>query len=641
MLLDSTGNAAVHVLANYPTITLGDACKDLVLYQGACIGAIQNLVYRAAFAQYAPPMIGAPGSDGKWTMISMPLKYIYSADFQPDPTWGANAFTDIKSYMSYFDLAYSDSSTPNPDGVTGTAFGSFSKPFANIKQILPAGFGFASNVISTNGGGTTFDSIFYFPRFTPYGNAKYYQDLATRLFEVQYKYHYNDNGEWINSYPSNPAYNPFTLARGTVTNKITDVAWSAYYNNTEISYLDTQDAIYNTDPLPNPLLGQDSRYRFIYEEIDGTGQSGFNYDYNTSTGEFTLPISGSGTTRIVGNPFMSHLDFDIFSSLNSAVIQPYYRLWDGTSFYSYTATGFTGTGIWDGMDGLSTVPDATSAAYRYIPPMQAFFVDVQNGVLDNELTLNFNTEMSTAIPNNDAGIPLINELRARSNRNENLLKLRLKMNEIETVALLASLPNASDHYILGEDIYKLFSYDKATPEIYTVSDKTAIEINAVSQEGEQKLIPLGIKTNQTGQFEISIEGATNFNAYEQIFLRDALEDKNYDLREISSFTFDKTSLENLEGRFYILLGSEEETTETTTILNNQEISIVWENGAIRVYSPIAAIESFEVHDVSGRLLFKDTKIGASTYLWNPRLEQGIYLLNVRAGKADKVQKIKW
>ena len=667
VLIDSTGNATVTILKNFPALTQGDACKDIVFNMGASVGGIQNLIYRAAYVEYQPPMIQNYGYTDKWTMITVPLKYVYSADFQPDTGWGADAFTDIKSYMSYFDMAYSNNVTPNPDGVTGTYIGSFSRPFADLKQKLQAGLGFASNVVLTGNGGTTFtetsisgrgNSTFYFPRYKIYGDAKSFEAgpfESSSLFmlqEAQYAYHWSDNGEWIYTHPTNSNYNSFTFAeqRGSVGVKTYDSAWNPdFYNTTTATYspfVYSEPAAEYILPLPNPLTGQDSRYRFIYEEDQ--------YNYNASTGEFTLPISGTGSTRIVGNPLMSHLDFDVFYNTNESNIQPYYRIWDGTNFYTYTATGFSdpsSTNVWSGMNNLSTDPDITNpVAYRYIPPIQAFFIDVVNE--NNPLTLNFNTAMSTAIPNanilidvNGDGsllIPANNELRARPHAvNENLLKLRLKMNEIETVALLASLPNASDHYVLGEDIYKLFSYDNATPEIYTVSDNKAIEINAVSQQGEQKLIPLGIKTNQTGQFEILIEGAADFNAYEQVFLRDALENKNYDLKECSSFTFEKTSSENLEGRFYILLGSEEETTETTTILNNQEISIVWENGAIRVYSPIYAIESFEVHDISGRLLFKDTKIGASSYLWNPRLEQGIYLLNVRAGKANKVQKIKW
>jgi hypothetical protein len=666
---------SVEIIKNFPIVKQGDACKDIVFKMGASVGGIQNLIYRAAYVNYKPPTIDDANypAEGKWTMISVPLKYIYSADFQPDMHWlnfnnqyTTNAFTEIKSYMSYFDLAYSDAKT-NPDGVPGTAFGSFSRPFANLKQKLGAGFGFVSNVVLTGNGGLTFCNAqnavgrepynFYFPRYQRFGNMKLFDGLGntftgpsgTAYQEVPYAYHYTDNGEWITTH-SNPDYLPFTISqRGVIGVKTLDSQWNpSFYSEITADY--GEKAVSYVLPLSNPLAGQDSRYRFIYENAS-------TYGYNKNTGAFTLNLQATGATRIVGNPFMSHLDFDEFYNANFSSIQPYYRLWNGEAFTSYVIDGETyNSNVWDGMSELSTSTsaDVTFPAYRYIPPMQAFFVDVTGKLGDTEtLSLNFNTAMSTAIPNDSLFtdvlgdgtmiLPYNNQLRsgAQSSANNNLLKLRLKMNSIETVALLASLPKATDRYNSNEDIYKLFSYDNTTPEIYTVSDKTAIEINAVSQEDEQKLIPVGIKTNQLGRFDLSIEGVEDFTAYEYVLLRDALLCEHYDLRENSTFTFYKTLLENLEGRFYILLSNSLVGIKNIDPTDEKNpIRIVQEGSAVRVFAPMENIESFEVYDTSGRICFKEDHIGVSSYSWNSRELQGMYIIKVRTNKQLKVQKIR-
>ncbi len=681
------GTTSQETLSNLPNVKPGDACKDIVFKMNASIGGIQNLIYRAAYVEYRPPVIGKPGSNGKWTMISMPLKHIYTADFQPDINWsdpgGEWAWAEIKSYSMYFDLAYLNNDKENPDGTTGTTFGSFSKPFANLKQELTGGLGFASNVVLTGGQGTTFtgtgiagrgDSTFYFPRYKTYGNAKTFEKPGTpfeasndTLKEANYAYHWDDNGEWITSYPDDPEnFNPFTFTgkRGKIVSKTYDSEWNPFfYSTTEIanyylSYTGNNVPVWSTKsetgstpvsygqpateylPLTNPLAGQDSRFRFSYEKNAQLGYDTIPDHYGTTDGSFTLTLTGTGKTRIVGNPFMSHLKFDTLYRANNAKIMPYYRIWDGTSFWTHTISEYSGkTGVWAGLGDLTTETDGI-IENGYIPPMQAFFVDLRNDN-NSSLALTFNTGMSFAITGtSSAGY----RLRSQSTTNENLLKIRLKMKGIETVSLLAALPGASDSYLADEDIYKLFSYDKATPEIYTVSSKTAIEINAVSQEGEQKLIPIGIKTSQTGQFEINVEGADNFTAYPYVRLRDALENKYYDLKNQTAFTFNKTSDENLEGRFYILLANTEEITTSANATGNEEagnISITRENGSIRVYSPVVAIDDFEVYDLSGRILFKDVKINEYSYLWSPRLEQGIYLLKVNAGKDSKIEKFKW
>ena len=235
----------IQTIANYPILQTGDACRDIIFKMGASVGKIQNLTYRAAYVEYTPPEI-APSSpqtlqsidnsSGKWTMISVPLKYVYSADFQPDANWGANAFTDIKSYMSYFDLSYATNGITNPDGVSGTSLGSFSRPFANLKEPLPAGFGFASRpVVITDAAGNPTGSVFvetdscktqpytfYFPRYINFGDAKLFEipnttfgpsNMATGLYdEAQYAYHYTDNGEWVTAQTApDSRYYPFTF----------------------------------------------------------------------------------------------------------------------------------------------------------------------------------------------------------------------------------------------------------------------------------------------------------------------------------------------------------------------------------------------------------------------------------------------
>lgn len=553
-------------------------------------------------------------------MISMPLKYIYSADLQPSPSWrlsSTSAFGEINSYMSYFDMAYTRSNKVNPDGVEGVSLGSFSRSFADLKQLLTVGFGFASqvNIMDATGTGSfTQDSTYYFPRYNEYGDTKVLLDLGRivgRAAEAQYSYHFTDNGEWITTATApDPKYDPFSFGpRGTAFRRISNADWENTYGQ-------------------NPGLNTDSRFRFIYEE-EG--------NYNETTGTFTVTLPASGETRIVGNPLMSHIDFNEFASLNQAVINPYYRIWDGTKFYIYSLLDTYDESVWQGMDGLSSNPETedTGASLQYIAPMQAFFVDMVDPNAAS-LSLTFNKDVSTAKASSADNYQLKADPQPEKN---NLLKVRLKMNEVETLALLASLSGASDGYNMKEDIYKLFSYDNATPEIYTVADETAIEINAVSQEGGQKLIPLGIKTDQTGTFELSIEGAEAFNAYESVRLLDALSGESYDLKEQTSFTFEKTAAENLEGRLYISLEGPLLSVETIDS-EDPVISIVRENAWVKVYSPVDAINHFEVYDVSGRLSFKDATIGASSYSWNPGVvPQGIYLVKVQSGLQTKVLKI--
>ncbi|MCC8146159.1 MAG: T9SS type A sorting domain-containing protein [Bacteroidales bacterium] len=591
------GNAS-----NYPTIVANEnQCRDIIFEPGASVGQIQNLVYRAAYVEYTPP------SNDKWTMLSVPLKYVYSADFQPDPSWGANAFTDMKSYMSYFDIGYTENKE-NPDGVTSTAFGNFSLPFANLTEGLPTGFGFALNVIPANGGGTTYNNKFYFPRLNPFGNQTEIGQVTeggATVEEVTFKYHYKDNGEWIDDYPTDPTKNPFTIPnRGGL--KTDSATWA---NN-----------FLSETPDPNPLVGQDSRYRFIYETSAGA--------INT----FSVTNENGGTTRLIGNPFMSHLDFVALHTHanNRNLIFPYFRLWDGTNFYSYVIEGEDGT--WEGLREINS--EATTAAgTRYIAPMQAFFVETN--APDDNLTLTFNPVDVSVAPQEDE---LSRSQLKSTSENENVLRIYLLMNDQRNASILASLPKGTDEYNPQEDIYKLFSYDRKTPEIYTVANHTALEINAVSQSGDIKSVPLGIKTNHTGPFSLEIEGIENFSAYPGLYLKDAVENKTYDLKENSSLSFTKENSKNIEGRFYIIM-----TRDFTDIKENAEtdkgILVSVENRFVTVSSPVNTFHKIELLDASGRLRYLNNQVNSSYYSFDPSVDSGIYIIKIFTPGGIKIQKI--
>lgn len=608
-----------------PVLLPGDACRDITFRPHATVGQVEQLIYRAAYVEHIP-------TPGQWMMLSAPLKYIYNADWDTDPSWGGtNAFDPFKRYFSYFDLRYTGSGE-NPDGIAGSLTGNFSLPFANLKQKLTTGLGFGSYV--TAGNNTVYKDTLYFPRFIPFGNAKELEDQGVSLSEVTYQYHWSDNGEWINAGEGPTTglldYDPFIIggtlnnpdskgvetSRGTVA-KTTDTRWTEMFTEENWSY----------DTYYDEVFAQDNRYRFIFEE-----------DEILNTGSFEVLNSSTGSTRLIGNPFMSHLDFDQFYTDNSAKINNYYRLWDGRQFYSYMAnSASTDNGVWHGLKDIYTTTPQVDVVTKYIAPMQAFFFEVKNASDEpNTMELTFTSEASVA----PSGEDLKNSRLRDSQENENLLNIHLEMNGSKSMAILASLQRASDNYLPAEDIYKLFSAANALPEIYTIADRTAIEINAISQEGNEKIIPLGIKTSQTGSFDIHIDGAENFKAYPHVFLRDALENKNYDINQTNSFSFTKTDQENLEGRLFIVMSKIPNSIGDFPLTTENNLIVKVDDGQINIYSALEKIETIELYDTSGRLRYKNTSINTSSYQFSPNIiNSGVFILKIKTEKGSKIQKI--
>jgi len=573
--------------ATYYPILKDDAplsswCRDITFKNGANIGKVHNLNYRRAFVELTPDR-------EEWKMLSAPLKYMYSADYSADPTWGPNAGVDPKIYMRYFDVKFDADTTvsiPNPDGTKGTSIGSFSVAFKDLKEKLDLGRGFVLKI--DQGSNDAFNGTYKFPR------------LNADSTEVLFKYHYRSTGNWVET-SSNPDNMPFRFTdsgqegRGTQAAP-TNEEWLNKYLNFE----------------DQNIRGIDNRYRFIYETGSNEAKT------------FTVTVPNAGTTNIVGNPYMSYIDFEKFYNTNPGKIQSYYRVWDGTSFYSYMIGGGVDNGTWRGLPPVGTVVQAQ----REIAPMQAFFVEMTSG--NNELTFN----------SDSISVSSINRLRTRASSDvDYLLNLQVKMGDDVNEAIVATLPLATDEYDAKEDVYKLFSYDTSIPEVYTISDGQAIEINAVSSEGTEKVIPIGVKTDKTGNVSISIKNITEFSTYPYVFLKDAQDSgKMYDMRKNSSVNFEKTASVNSEGRFYLVL-SQSNTSSIGEEGVDSSINVFTNDSRITVSSPLSEIKSIEMYDMSGRLQYRADDVNSMYYNFDSGLAQGVFILKVNTMSKQESFKI--
>lgn len=440
--------------ATYPILEAGDACRDITFKNGATVGQIQQLLYRKAFVELNPER-------NRWYMLSDPLRYMYSADYHGDMTW-VNAESP-KVFMMYFNV----SSSTNPDGRTGYVVGDFSTPFAKLEEGLPTGKGFALWINGKANGLNYNDTSF--PTGTPY---KFPRRLANGS-DVSYSYHDKATGAWLTPVKD--------LNRGDMAGIPNDSVWTVSHDNLSSKQ-------------------KNNRYRFLFEESFANGAS--------------KVAVAAGTTNIIGNPFMSHIDFAKFAEDNTDNIYGYYRIWDGNKFYAYIVGG--NTEIWSGLNGLST-EISTESLSQFIPPMQSFFIETKPG--KNSVVFK-PQNISVA----KAGVSV--ELRSQSQVLGDVLYIGLSLNNIQSQTILAARKGASLKYAAGEDIKKLFSPGADVPEIYTIANETeALELNLISNTDKSTIVPIGIRTAKTGTATITIKGMDAFTAYSDVVLIDKLQKK--------------------------------------------------------------------------------------------------------------------
>ncbi len=354
-------------------------------------------------------------------------------------------------------------------------------------------------------------------------------------------------------------------------------------------------------------------HRFIYEEnIDSEG---------------IVPLSHSslsdGKMVLVGNPFMSQLDFDAFvtDSHNSILIYDEYKIATGVNgttglindFTTYKRVG--GTYITSNPAPEKTLPP------RYIPPMQSFIVYGRQAGGTLRADIEHHTATGTG-----------NHLRSSNEQhfsNKELLYVTAKRDKQESHAVLVHWEGGSKDFFPEEDSRKLFDETAFAPVlIYLQSgDRIALDIHTTDDLTE---IPVGIRTSQTGEITLNFSGMESFGN-RTIYLHDRKTGQVVDLKEQNGYVFSKDEPDLfIENRFYIVFGS---PTGLDTSIENR-ISVI--NPAPRTIQIMSdePLGTVEIIDLQGIILANKEDICNSQYSYQVPFP-GVYIVRVM-GEARKI-----
>lgn len=214
--------------------------------------------------------------------------------------------------------------------------------------------------------------------------------------------------------------------------------------------------------------------------------------------------------NLVGNPLMTHLDFDLLYASNQDKISNALKFWNGTSFISYLSG-----------DQIASTLDRS---FVKIPPMQAFFV---NGLEDADTQLDINL-------NEHFVADETTKLRSSSDKSSaKVLYLKSSLGNYDSYAAIGYNKKASNGKG-SEDAVKLFSQYTELPEVYTVADNYALDINQFNHY--PYMAPLNIKTSSRGNIKLSFTGAASFEDVE-VVLYNTLTGEKQDLKENSVYNF--------------------------------------------------------------------------------------------------------
>ncbi|WP_293965256.1 hypothetical protein, partial [uncultured Porphyromonas sp.] len=284
-------------------------CSDIYFHYGAQLGSPQLLTYERAFVDYnfgkmsnggtivAHQQTGHTTADSKllardrWYMVATPLNNMVSGDF--------SLAGYPKTYQRYF------VASQTPSSATDVAF---TQPFNTMTQTFaPTAYyhGFALKVAGWESGRKGYDDHKYLNQINGIIRIPFFAD-ASRA--TAYPLHSYDAAAGVSTFRY---YNEETLA--------------------PLAY--TEQANRGKGVYP---------YRFVYERYNAekptSSQIATITDGGVTMQGYALPISGvaAGSYIMVGNPFMTPIDFDKLWEFNKDVIYPYYYVFEDNQWRVYS-----------------------------------------------------------------------------------------------------------------------------------------------------------------------------------------------------------------------------------------------------------------------------------------------------------------
>ena len=386
-----------------------------------------------------------------------------------------------------------------------------------------------------------------------------------------------------------------------------------------------------------------------------------------NNGLVTVPAyrnnSEKGTNdNLVGNPYPSPIDLDVFFAENSSVIDPIAYIWTrltddpaatpGPNQLNYTQANFS---VYTTDMTLNTQNNSIFAGGSTISTGQSFFVNTHKdftgfanapiapivgsynvATTPEEIlpagNIVFKNKMRTTVPNTTFSKMTNNKAIDGSENTGD--KLWINLTDTNNYAVQIGIyfkPTASASFVRGEDAQVI---QGRKYNFYTQSTSENLMIDVQDSFNTDKIIPLGIlnaSQNQQQTFVISIPKKSGIFASQAVYLEDLQLRTIHNLSQ-SSYSFTTNGNAVIKGRFRLrFTNSLSNFTYKSEKIDN-DILLKTENNDLSVISKNKKIQSIQVFDIytpntSGMLLINKENINAKQVILP--LQSNSLLLNVR------------
>ncbi len=351
----------------------------------------------------------------------------------------------------------------------------------------------------------------------------------------------------------------------------------------------------------------------IYEQVHFNDDEDDNNDYN-----------------LIGNPYPSAIDIDLFFDKNEEVIDPAIYLWTHTTpvseesgdysfndYATYNRTG--GTAV-----GAGPVPE------KNIGSAQGFLVRAVAGA-----QIEFNNSMRITDGNDQFFKSRVVKKKNKEHEKDRIwLNLSTDQGGFNQL-LLGFVEGASSGFDRGYDALKNQGSNKIS--FYSLLDDKKLAIQGMGRFESRAEVPLGFDTNVTNRtYTIEVSAVEGNLRAAKIILHDHYLDMSHDLRN-SNYEFEQVDQGSFQDRFSLTFTKEVES-ERDIAVEKDEL-VVYNNGDTFRIQASKRVETVRMYDILGNMILEKHPRNASFEIVEPSSKRGDVLL-LQIIHADQQHKIK-
>ena len=325
-----------------------------------------------------------------------------------------------------------------------------------------------------------------------------------------------------------------------------------------------------------------------------------------NNGLVTQSIGGLGTFNLVGNPYPSAIDANLFLTTNSTNLDGTIYLWThNTAIINnlYTSDDYAVYNLLGGVGTSAALSAGVSSAKPNgtIASGQSFFVSS----ISNSAVVKFNNSMRLVGQNSNFfklnKIEKVTQIEVEKHRIWfNLINNQGAFKQI-LIGYSAGATNGIDPLFDGES----FNGNEYL-DFYSIAQNKHLAIHGRSLPfAAADEIKLGYSTKISGSFTIKIDQTDPLFSNQNVFIEDKLNNRIVNLKN-EDFTF--TTAVGVFNERFLLRFMENSLSLNEFASTNKQVIIIRKNENLLINSKKENISSITIHDVSGRKIYAKNNI---------------------------------